>query len=129
MRTNSIGITTLVILKWAFLFVSFLIIAMILLPWLGVSLPVYSTNSTVSRVNSNPVSYIPIVVVIMPTLVLATWPGPRQLYRCVAVATIYFGLGLAVGWSMDGGMGNMLWFAALGVLNFGVMQERARRWG
>lgn len=77
-------------------------------------------NSYIRRLFTSPGAYLPVLLVVLIVLVIAIWPGNLRLHRSLVATGIFWGLGLAIMWGFDGGLGNSLCIAGTGLLSFGA---------
>ncbi|MGZ4960504.1 MAG: hypothetical protein ACXV7J_14725 [Methylomonas sp.] len=116
------------ILQWISLGVPFSLTVFLALPWAlkatGLSgLQVLEVHSFSQRLFASPISYLPILLTLMPVLGVAVWPSRSRPYRSVFAAGILVGLWMATMWGFDGGLGNCLCAAGLGLLSFAAAES------
>ncbi|HEY8026364.1 MAG TPA: hypothetical protein VIF60_17510 [Burkholderiaceae bacterium] len=112
--------------KWLGLALPLLLACALGMPWVCQLAGMAATdvgiaNSFVRRLFTSPSSYLPILTAVLAILCVAAWPGKYRLHRSLIAAGIFWGLGLAVMWGFDGGLGNLLFVAGAGMLYFGVI--------
>lgn len=118
--------------KWLGLALPLLLACALGMPWVGKLAGMAPTDvgiadSFVRRLFASPVSYLPILTAVVATTSVAAWPGKYRLHRGLIATGIFWGLGLAVVWGFDGGLGNLLFVAGAGMLYFGVIDIVARK--
>jgi len=118
--------------KWLGLALPGLLACVLGIPWLFAlaGMPTANVgiaNSFVRRLFTSPGSYWPILPVLLTMIAIAIWPGKYRLHRSLVATGILWGLGLAVMWGFDGGLGNLLLIAGSGLLYFGAMDYGIRK--
>ena len=112
--------------KWIGLLMPVLLVCALCLPWIFKLVGIPTTgvgiaNSFIRRLFTSPDSYLPVLLVLLIVIAIAIWPGNLRPHRSLVVAGIFWGLGLAIMWGFDGGLGNLLLIAGSGLLSFGAM--------
>jgi hypothetical protein len=112
--------------KWIGLAMPLLLIFSLSLPWIcrlaGIPTDdIGIENSFIQRLFRTPNFYLPILLTVQAVIAIAIWPGKTRFPRNLIATGIFFGLGLAVMWNFDGGLGNLLFIAGWGLLYFGII--------
>lgn len=118
----------LLILQWISLALPFSLAGFLALPWAlkatGLSGPqVLEVHSFSQRLFTSPISYLPILLALVPVLGVAIWPSRSRPYRSLFAAGILVGLGMTTMWGFDGGLGNYICAAGLGLLCFAAAES------
>jgi hypothetical protein len=119
------------IFKWANIVPSLSLVISLCIPWIlkffSVSYgDVGFSHSFIQRAFLTPQSYLPILLTLIIVLAIAIFPSKLRLHRSLVAGGILIGLGLAIVWAFDGGLGNVLLSSGLCLFNFGVLDSREK---